>query len=45
MRASRVAGNFSSPALARDPELVNIGEGCGTGPMDGWPVGPNTVAL
>jgi hypothetical protein len=45
MRASRVAGDFSSPALAGDPELVNIGEGGGTRPTDGWPVGPNTVAL
>jgi len=45
MRASRVAGNFSSPALAGDPEPVNIGEGGGIGPTDGWPVGPNRVAL
>jgi hypothetical protein len=40
-----VVGNFGSPTLAGDPELVNIGEVSGTGPTDGWPVGPSTVAL
>jgi len=37
MRASRVAGNFDSPALIRDPELelINIGEVSSTGPTDG----------
>jgi hypothetical protein len=45
MRASKVAGDCSSPALARDPKLVKIGEGGGIRPTDGWPVGLNTVAL
>ena len=37
MRANRVAGNFDSPALIRDPEPkpMNIGEVSSTGPTDG----------
>jgi hypothetical protein len=35
MRANKVAGNFKSPALIREPKPVKIGEVSGIGPTDG----------
>jgi hypothetical protein len=47
MRASRVTGNFNSPALIRDPESepMNIGEVSSTGPTDNWPAVPFIITL
>ena len=38
-------GNFSSPILIKDLELINISEVSNIGPIDSWPIRPSIVAL